>query len=540
MIRQVKREIARRLKGTVRRQTDRFLPTRETREYRKWIAERIIARQEFYREPLQPGLLSIITAVWDGSPVPYLMKLAETVAAQNEHGACEWVILDNGCSRSAVCRYLAQLSRHSWVKTARSDKNIGITQGLRLCLERATGRYVLPVDADDWIYHDALRIVTWGLRESGYPPLLFTDEDKLIRDRHYQPYLKPAWDPILLLNSAYIAHLGVVDREKALALGAYRDGKTEASPDWDLFIRFLIAGFRAMHLPEVVYSWRVHAESTADDAASKSYVSESQRAVLQHYLDSVPAGKHFEIENNPLLPGAPHWHFIRSPRDGRRFQTIVLADGTIDGGVQRVLELAQPAAEQGDFVHFIGEDVDLDNREWVAEVLTLAELHPDIVMIGGRIRNRKGLITGAGQYFGVCGVCGCPHRGRSAADPGYFAQIWKQRSVSAVNTQFAVLKARFLLEIASELPAASSPSFLGAWIGAQAWRRGKRVVYSPFLSGISDIDWESLFPSAEQKLFARENHDLIPDTRFYSPAFSLTRGFELGGAKYPPRIQAGC
>jgi hypothetical protein len=542
MLELLAREFKRKLKGTVRRQTDRFLPTKETREYRRWIAARLSLRQRCYREPLEPGLLSILTAVWDGSPVPYLKQLAESLEAQNGQGAYEWIILDNGCSKAPLTAYLAELASRPWVKIRRSAENIGIVRGLRMSLESAHGRYICPIDADDWIYPDALRALTWALRASNFPPLLFTDEDKIIGSRHYQPYLKPGWDPVLLLNSAYIAHLGGADREKALDLGAYSDPTAEASPDWDLFVRFLISGHSAAHLPEVVYSWRVHAESTADDAASKSSVGRSQQAVLQRFLDAAPAGRNLHIRNSPLLPAAPHWHFERSRPKDILFQTILLSQqGAMSarGKVDSVLDMIRPAAERDELVALIGEDVEIENADWAAEALTITELHSEVVMVGGRIRNRKGFITGAGQYFGICGVCGCPHRGRAADDPGYFAQIWKQRSVSAVTTQFAVVKARFLLEIADQIRAKASLSYLGAWVGAHALRRNRRIVYSPFLSGVSDVDWEEIVLPGEQELFGRENSDLIPDHRFYSPALSTSEGFALGAPGYEPQIQLG-
>ena len=202
----------------------------------------------------------MLTAVWDGSPLLYLKQLAQSLDAQNREGACEWVIVDNGCSNPSLTEYLAQLSSREWVKVQRAEENVGIVGGLRLALKHASGRYVCPVDADDWIYPEHIRAVSWGLRTAGFPPLLYTDEDKVIGDRHYQPYMKPGWDPVLLLNSAYIAHLGVAERDKAIAVGAYTDANAEASPDWDLFLRFLNAGYSAAHLPEIVYSWRVHAK----------------------------------------------------------------------------------------------------------------------------------------------------------------------------------------------------------------------------------------------------------------------------------------
>jgi glycosyltransferase involved in cell wall biosynthesis len=507
-------------KGALRRQADSLFPNHETREYRGWIAERVRRRALVYDGVIEPGLLSVLTPVWDGSPVPYLKRLASMLIEQNASGACEWVILDNGCTGASLRAYLDDLRAYPWIRLLRFEKNSGITKGLRACLERATGRYVISVDADDLMYPDALRIAASCIQRFNYPPLLYSDEDKIIGAKVYQPYMKPDWDPVLLLNSAYIAHLGILDREKALDLGAYSDPATEGSPDWDAFVRFLIAGYAAAHIPEVLYSWRVHARSTADDAASKPYVHASQRAVLQRFLDARSADAKYTIEYNPLLGGMAHWHFVRKQEPFDSITSIIVA------GSEPAQSLMD-AAQRGGFLQLIGQDVQIEDPACQREAVSLFELHPDVVMIGGRIRNSKGIITEAGRHFGFAGACGCPDRGRTCSDPGYFGQMWKQRSVSAVSTQFAVVRASFLYEVLQQIPQGASVAFLGAWAGALALRTGKRVVYSPFLSGASDVDWEALADAAEQALFARMNGDIIPDRRFYSRNLSLEKPFAL-------------
>ena len=187
----------------------------------------------------------------------------------------------------------------------------------------------MAVDADDLLHPDALQVVASAVVKSGYPALLYTDEDKVNGSQRYQPYFKPDWDPVLLLNSAYIAHLGVVERRRALKLGAYSDEGAEGSQDWDLFVRFLIAGHKAAHVPEVVYSWRIHATSTADDPARKPYVGVAQRHVLRRFLNAQSCGSLFEVEPSALFGGADHWHFRRKQEQGKPSMTIVLTVATL-------------------------------------------------------------------------------------------------------------------------------------------------------------------------------------------------------------------
>ena len=487
----------------------------EAKQYRAWMERRLHERQTRYPNELESGLLSLMTPVWDGTPLGYLKLLAESVIGQNTSGSAEWVVVDNGCRNTELLAYLEKLKQYAWVTLVRSATNAGIIGGMRLCLEAARGRYVLPVDSDDWLYPDCLRVVTWWIRKEGYPPILYTDEDKLIGAHAVQPYLKPSFDPVLLLNSAYIAHLGVIDRELALAHGAYADKSTEGSPDWDLFTRFFVAGLPAIHIPEVVYSWRMHPDSTADDAGSKPYIHASQKAVLQRYLDNTGLAQKYDVEYSPLLKNSCDWWLHRRPSgEGDAFH-IRLNPATA------LRTLAESARGKGEFVCLMSDDLEIDRKDWLWEALGLFERFPDAVMVGGRIRDRAGLILSAGYVIGFGQGCECPDRGRPAIDPGYFTQMMKQRSVSAVSSQFSVMRSDDLAQIAEQAPAGATAAMLGAWVGAWALRHGKRVIYSPFLSGVSAIDWDALATREERNLFRVSNGDVMPDHRFYPREFGM-------------------
>ncbi len=141
-------------------------------------------------------------------------------------------------------------------------------------------------------------------------------------------------------------------------------------------------------------------------------------------------------------------------------------------------------------------------------------------MVGGRICSHAGFIVSAGCVLGFGEGCDCPDRGRPAIDPGYFTQIKKQRSVSAVSSQFAVIRVNTFRELAKQYPTVTVP-MLGPWAGAWALRNNKRIIYSPYLSAISDIDWNSLASPADIASFRQHNADLMPDHRFYPSALGM-------------------
>jgi glycosyltransferase involved in cell wall biosynthesis len=541
------------LQSSLRRRARAAYLLWEGRSYRAWINEHSKRRSLLYAHPVESGLLSVLTPVWDGSPLEHLKTLAESIIAQNTRGTCEWLILSNGCTKPDLIAYLDALNQYRWVTLIKSEENVGIVRGLRLCLEQAKGRYALAVDADDRLYPDCFQVVSSWIKKTHYPVLLYTDEDKLLGHHAVQPYLKPDFDPVLLLNSAYIAHLGVFDRQTALNLGAYSDSSTEGSADWDLFVRFFLAGHKAVHIPEVVYSWRMHSSSTAEDAVAKPYIHTSQRAVLQRYLDSTSRSEDYSVEYTPLLNGSADWWLRRRHEKARPVLIVSLGIGPEPGKTESsalhseypdlqfvflpvrsrpeaLLQAIDRLPEEDGFVGLVSEELVIDRPDWIWDAIGLAEQHPETVMVGGRIRNSKGTILSAGYCIGFAGHCACPDRGRPAIDPGYFTQMLKQRSVSAISTQFALIQVSFLRDLLAQgiSPKASIP-FLGAWAGAYALRTGKRIVYSPFLSGVSDLDWDALTSSREKGLFRSLNSDIIPDHRFYPRFLSLKRdsGYQL-------------
>ncbi len=515
-------------------------------DYELWRQARLKERARRYAVQPEPGLFSLLTTVWD-TPVAYLDVLARSVLHQQDYPSFEWVILDNGSTSIETRDYLEKLTRYPQVKLARVEQNLGIIGGMRHCLERATGRYILPVDSDDYVYPDCLKILAWHIRQHNSPPLLYSDEDMLQEERFYSPYLKPDWDPVLFLSAFYMAHINAIDRELARKLDVYGHSGANGSHDWDTFMRFMLAGHTPVHVPEVLYSWRVHPNSCAFRIDAKPYIAESHRYVLGKYLASRPHAERYWIDENPFCKAPLGWWFRREHREPRPLRSLVFCRESANQdvplveihadyaghsveplslrfGLKQLKRHASEMAKVGGLVHFILGGMQLRGQEWPWEVLTLCELHPDTVMVGGRVLDGSDRVITGGEYLGMGGDCRCPDVGRPATDPGYGSHMWRQRSVSAVSTMLAVVDAAFLLEFLERgsHPQMSLP-FLGAWLGAYALRTGKRVVYSADFTGVlpTPVDWDNLISPQERQAFVKVNRDIIPDYRFYSRHLSL-------------------
>jgi glycosyltransferase involved in cell wall biosynthesis len=515
------------LQAMVRRRARAKYLVWEAQAYNEWMKLHLEQRRVKYAAELQPGLLSIATPVWDGTPLEYLRLLAQCIADQNASGACEWLVLDNGCTKAKVRSYLDELARqYKWVTLHREARNEGIVGGLRVCLVKASGRYLCPVDSDDLLYPDCLQIVQWWIRRSGYAPLLYSDEDKVIGTQAVQPYFKPDFDPVLLLNSAYIAHLGVIDRAKALELGAYSDRAAEGSPDWDCFVRFYTAGYEAIHIPEVIYSWRMHPESTSDDVASKPYIHTSQRAVIGRYLEAMGLSETHTQVYSPLLPGTVDWWIER--RHVEPVKALLLSEENSEAFDYPDLDYVKlpPSASFRELISMISAGTDLvcllqrglkpvrDDCIWEAQ--GIFERFPDAGMVGGWVASRTGQVEDGPLVLGFDGACGCPDAGRAVVDPGYFTQMRKQRSVSAVSSRFAIFQAKFLKEAYESGGFQDIPvGDLGPWLGQFALTRKERIIFSPFLR--CEPVGEAV--TARTAMLPRV---AVADHRFYPRHFGLT------------------
>jgi glycosyltransferase involved in cell wall biosynthesis len=520
--------------------------------YQQWLAQHLDIRRGRYRATAPAGLLSFVTTCWN-TPVAYLRVMAESLLGQAEQHPFQWVVLDNGSTRRATRRYLDEVvAQHPQVTFLRAPHNLGIAAGMRLCLERATGRYVLPVDSDDYVYPDCVAVLASALEEHDFPALLYSDEDHLLGTKAVLPYFKPAWDPVLLMNSPYVAHLCAFDRRLALELDVYGDPQANGCHDWDTCLRFMAAGHTPVHIDDVLYSWRIHARSMSGNNRAKSYVHESQRYALGRFLASQPHAERYYVDRSPLFDGTPDWWIRRRHVDPRPLCQVIICDQspaaerrsppcvypgqrTVElphaSGMKGLLKLLEQIEANHGLVCLVSDRVEIEGDEWPWECQTLLELHPDVAVVGGRIRNRGGKIVEAGRCLGFDDGCGCPDAGRSIHDPGYFDQMWKPHSVSAVSSQFAVFEAGFLRGLLAHCGQRDVPlALLGEWAGAYALRTGRRIVYSPFLSGVSDANWEAHVTATDRAAFLDANRDLLPDHRYYSRRLS----FALATA-YRPR-----
>ena len=223
----------------------------------------------------------------------YLREMIDSVLGQS-YPKFELVLAD--ASGTGAVRKVAEEYTDRRIKYIPLEENKGIAENTNEALARAQGDYVALLDHDDVLAADALFEMAkaiGGSREKGHTAcLLYSDEDKGngAMTEFYEPHWKPGLNLDLLFSNNYICHFLVMKRElmQKLKLRKGYDG----AQDYDLVLRAvgeLVYGERknreaVVHVPKVLYHWRCHRDSTAENPKSKGYAYEAGKRALEDFM----------------------------------------------------------------------------------------------------------------------------------------------------------------------------------------------------------------------------------------------------------------
>ena len=235
----------------------------------------------------------------------FLRELVESVQAQ-VYPKWELLILDaseDESVREALERICDAAKLKLWitnetdtgeggVRYVRLAENAGISENTNAGLPYVTGDYVGLLDHDDVLTPDALYEMTLAICGEDAPTVLYSDEDKWDGEgKYYERNRKEDFNLDLLLSNNYVCHFLVMKTElfRELKLRKEYDG----AQDYDLVLRaaaWIMKQGRMpeneiRHVPEVLYHWRCHGGSTAENPQSKLYAYEAGRRALQDFSD---------------------------------------------------------------------------------------------------------------------------------------------------------------------------------------------------------------------------------------------------------------
>ena len=153
-------------------------------------------------------------------------------------------------------------------------------------MKLATGEFVALLDHDDLIPKDALYWMADAINRHPLASVLYSDEDKIGLDgQRCDPYFKSDWNLELFMSQNMISHLGVYRHSLLTEVGGFRAGY-EGSQDYDLALRCILRldPTQIVHVPRVLYHWRISPGSTALSPNEKSYAQKAGHRAVSDYL----------------------------------------------------------------------------------------------------------------------------------------------------------------------------------------------------------------------------------------------------------------
>jgi O-antigen biosynthesis protein len=232
----------------------------------------------------KPPFFSVVTPVYN-TPQGVLDDMIASVKAQS---FTDWeLILVDDCSTAAHVRpTLHQASRQdSRIRVIERPENGHIVAASNDGIDAAEGHFIALLDHDDLLAPDALDTMAQMIHSHPDVDYLYSDEDKLNeRGEFYDEFRKPEWSPERLRGQMYTGHLSVMRAALVREVGGFRKG-FDGSQDHDLALRVTERARRVVHVPEVLYHWRVIPGSAAGDADAKPYAWEAGRKAVQEHCD---------------------------------------------------------------------------------------------------------------------------------------------------------------------------------------------------------------------------------------------------------------
>ena len=170
------------------------------------------------------------------------------------------------------------------------NENKGIAGNTNDAIEMATGDYIALLDHDDVLAKYALYEMVYAINKYPEAEFLYSDEDKV--DEHgnrYDAYFKTDFAPDSLRSQNYICHFSVFRKDLMDKLEGFRPDY-DGAQDFDIFLRMseIAEHKNIIHIPKILYHWRVHSESTAKlNSNAKNYAFEAGKKAIGDHLKRI-------------------------------------------------------------------------------------------------------------------------------------------------------------------------------------------------------------------------------------------------------------
>lgn len=437
-------------------------------------------------------LISVAVPVYHTGEL-FLRQMIESVMDQS-YKNWELCIVNAGPDDEKVREILNEYAeKDKRIRVRELAENEGIGKNTNRAFEMAEGEYVALLDHDDLLAPDALFEVACAIERS-HPDIIYSDEDKVSGENleHTQPHFKPDFNIDLLRANNYICHLLVIRKTLIDKVGGFREG-FDGAQDHDFIFRCSDNADIIVHIPRILYHWRTHQASTADNPASKLYAYEAGiRAVrenierngeeaevthtkdygfykvvykvrrmslvsiiipnkdnkdtLKKCIDSVLTKTTYDnyeiiiVENNSTQQET--FDYYKELEKNSRIRVIKWEKGF---NFSAINNYAAKSAN-GEYLLFLNNDIEVRSADWIDGMLGNAQ-RKDVGIVGCRLLYPDNTIQHAGVIIGIGGIAGHAFTNLPAARSGYMHRASTQVDYSAVTAACMMISKKLFEEV---------------------------------------------------------------------------------------------
>ena len=449
----------------------------EEKLYKKWIQKNEPDKKEldeqrntkFKRRPK----ISILVPVYN-TPENFFRELVESLESQT-YSNWELCLADGSPEPLEYVKEYAE--KDGRIKYKFIGQNKGISGNTNEALTLATGKFVGLLDHDDLLPPFSLYEVVKAINENLKVEFIYSDEDKLetAKGPRYGVFFKPDFSPYTLNSANYICHFSVLKKELIDKLGGFKS-EYDGSQDFDIVARASEMTEKIVHIPKVLYHWRAHRNSTAQNSDSKPYAFEVGKKVIK---DHIKRSLNTDVEvTDGLTPGSYEikYKVKDNPKvsiiiDGRKadvrkliekvkistysnYEIIAISNEEIEDiktikPTENIFADYNEAVTQSNGKYFMIIDenlIKIDKPSYIEDLVGICQ-DKNVGIVGTKLYNEQQTIEHSGIIIGMNGSGDFLYKGAPKDIGTYMQRLLIIHNVSCVYVKYAMIDKELFMKI---------------------------------------------------------------------------------------------
>lgn len=458
--------------------------------YKKWIEKNepdsvelsCQRKHEFKNQPL----LSIVVPMYNTNQ-KYFAELIDSLKNQT-YTKWELCLADGSPKKDDYFENYVKDDKR--IKYKYLNKNGGISENTNAAIEFATGDYIIFSDHDDLLPVFAFYEIVKAINDNPDAEYIYSDEDKIEAGVRKEPHFKPDYSPETLLSQNYISHLSVVSTKLLKKVGPLRK-KYDGAQDFDFTLRATHQAKQVVHIPKVLYHWRICEGSTAKDFAVKQYAIDAGKNAIRDFLES--QNTKCDIQET-MIPGIYNVQILAKEKP---LVSIITKNTSIKIAYEDYEIVDNLKSAKGEYFVVIDENIKLNDECFIEKMLGYAML-PGVAFVGAKIIDRRNNYLSAGIKTGA--KADYILKGRSIDMPWYFGYGICVANVSAVPPVLVMARREYFTN--SDI----------ITLCKKAVKNGKRNVYCSLVQATYDSKLPKIRTISQSDKFFSSN---IADARYH-------------------------